>query len=178
MFNSLASTWFRWIGGAPCFRIWARATCEQHWRVVDVYATSRRDLNSRWPAPMWPGVCITWTAEIIAVGWDVAESIYRRQRLEPASRARPVVVEMGRLRGLGRRGPLHACEVLAHECGHTWQATRIGVYYWPVGATFTLFREGPHFWNRFENEASEQGMFGGLVSGSVSVELLRRVEGR
>src|SRR5207302_1698093 len=113
------------------------------------------------------GVCITWTAEIIAVGWDFAESVYRGQLRRPASRDHPVAVETGRLRGHARRAPLNACEVLAHECGHTWQATRMGVYYWPVGATFTLFREGPHLWNRFENEASAQGLFGGFVPGSV-----------
>jgi hypothetical protein len=174
MFNELASTFFRWIGGAPCFRVWAKARCEKRWRVVDVYATARRDVDSPWPSPMWPGVCITWSAEVIAVGWDFAESVYRRQRGSPASRESPVAVEAGRLRG-PHRPPPHACEVLAHECGHTWQARRMGLYYWPVGATFTLFREGPHFWNRFENEASAQGLFGGLVPGSASAELLRRV---
>jgi hypothetical protein len=175
MFNSYASTWFRWIGGAPCFRIWAKARCENRWRVVDVYATARRDLDSGWPSRMWPGTCITWTAEIIAVGWDFAEGVYRWQRQVPASRDHPIVVETGRLHGSGRRSPPGACEVLAHECGHTWQATRIGLFYWPIGATFTLFREGSHFWNRFENEASEQGMFGGFVPGSLSAELWRRL---
>src|SRR5260370_26391255 len=99
MFNSFASTGFRWSGGAPCFRMWARARCEKCWRAVDVYATARRDLDSAWPAGMWPGVCITWTAEIIAVGWGFAESVYREQRQISASRADPIVVETGRLRG-------------------------------------------------------------------------------
>jgi hypothetical protein len=175
MFNNLVSTGFRLIGGAPCFRIWAKARCEKRWRVVDVYATGRRNFDSGWPAPMWPGVCITWTAEIIAVGWDFAESVYRGQREFPVSRDDPVIVESGRLHGRNRRSALGACEVLAHECGHTWQATRMGLHYWPIGATFTLFREGPYLWNCFENEASEQGMFGGFVSGSVSAKLLRRV---
>jgi hypothetical protein len=124
---------------------------------------------------MWPGVCITWTAEIIAVGWGFAESVYREQRQVHASCDFPVVVETGCLHGRGRHSPPGACEVLAHECGHTWQALRMGLHYWPIGATFTLFREGPHFWNRFENEASEQGMFGGFVRGSISAELLRRL---
>jgi hypothetical protein len=176
MFNNFASTGFRWIGGAPCFRVWAKARCEKQWRVVDVYASSRRDLDSRWPWPMWRGVCITWTAEIIAVGWDFAKAVFRRQRHVPASRDHPVVVETGRLNGRMRRSPPSVCEVLAHECGHTWQATRMGLWYWPIGATFTLLREGPRFWHRFENEASEQGMFGGFVSGSVSTEMLRRVK--
>jgi hypothetical protein len=175
MFNDFASTWFRWIGGAPCFRVWAKARCEKRWRAVDVFATARRNVESPWPPRLWPGVCITWTAEIIAVGWDFAEGVYRAQREAPASRDFPVTVETGRLHGPARRTPPAACEVLAHECGHTWQATRMGVYYWAVGATFTQFREGPHVWNRFENEASEQGMFGGFVSNSVSKELLRRV---
>ncbi len=39
----------------------------------------------------------------------------------------------------------------------------------------TLCREGPHLWNHFENQASEQGLFGGLVSGSVRVDLMSRL---
>jgi hypothetical protein len=65
--------------------------------------------------------------------------------------------------------------VLAHECGHTWQMLRMGLLYWPVGASVTLFRDGPHWWNRFENQASELGQFGGIVNGSVCAELMRRI---
>jgi hypothetical protein len=60
-----------------------------------------------------------------------------------------------------------ASEVLAHECGHTWQALRLGALYLPFVGALTLFREGRHRWNHFENQASEQGQFGGLVSGSI-----------
>lgn len=180
MFNVLASAWFRWLGGTPCFRIHGRARREVAWRVIDVYATSRRSRDSSWPWPFWRGTCITWTASVIAVGWDFAEDVLREQVAEPAARESPVEAAGGRIRALLRRAagvsePTRASEVLAHECGHTWQALRLGIAYWVVGAALTLLREGPHFWNRFENQASEQGQFGGIVNGSVCRELMDRV---
>ena len=66
-----------------------------------------------------------------------------------------------------------ASEVLAHECGHTWQARRMGSVYLPLVGSVTLCREGPRPWNRFENEASEQGLFGGIVDHSVCAELMK-----
>ncbi len=69
-------------------------------------------------------------------------------------------------------------EVLAHECGHTWQARWLSLFYWPVGAAVTLCREGPHWWNHFENQASEEGQFGGIVNGSVCAELMQRLRKR
>jgi hypothetical protein len=170
---SLATTWFRWLGGTPCFRIHGKARPERDWRTIDVFATHRRDADSRWPRPFWPGTCIAWTSGVIAVGWDFARAVLREQTAEPASRESPVEVPGGRLRGRARR----ASEVLAHECGHTWQALRLGVAYWPAVGTLTLFREGPHFWNHFENQASELGQFGGVVNGSVCPELLRELAG-
>ena len=38
--------------------------------------------------------------------------------------------------------------------------------------SFTLWREGPHWYNGFENQASEDGLFGGIVNGSVQAELM------
>jgi hypothetical protein len=181
MFNRLASDTLRWLGGPPCFQVYGRARRERAWRIVGVHATHRRDANSRWPAFLFRGTCITWTAEIIAVGWDFAESVLREQITEPASRERPVEVVGGRIRDHHRRtqaggSPFASdSEVLAHECGHTEQMLRMGALYWPVGGAVTLFREGPHWWNHFENEASEQGQFGGIVNGSVCVELMRRL---
>src|SRR5262249_51997333 len=107
-------------------------------------------------------------------GWDFAEDILREQASEPASSQRPVVIRGGRLRfhRPGELGPPTASEVLAHECGHTGQARRMGVLYWPAGAALTVFREGVRWWNRFENEASATGQFGGIVNGSVCPELL------
>jgi hypothetical protein len=181
MFNKLATACFRRAGGAPCFRIYGKARRERDWRVIDVYATHRRDQDSRWPRFLFRGTCLTWTAQVIAVGWDFAEEVLREQAVEPASRAQPVEVWGGRFRNHFRRaeagGPpfCTASEVLAHECGHTWQALRLGWAYWPVGAAFTLFREGPRFWNRFENGASEEGQFGGIVNGSVCAPLMERL---
>ncbi len=78
------------------------------------------------------------------------------------------------LRGVFGGELASASEILAHECGHTIQAIRLGFAYLPVVGSVTLFREGRHWWNYFENRASEEGQFGGIVSGSVSAELLRR----
>ena len=92
--------------------------------------------------------------------------------------ANPVEVAGGRVRDLDRRTAAGAepwataSEILAHEIGHTGQALRLGPVYLPVVGAFTLFREGPHWWNHFENQASEDGQFGGIVNGSVRSDLL------
>lgn len=170
MFNLVATPWFRALGGAPAFRVYGKSRAENHWRIVEVFATERRNLASRWPAPFFAGTCITWTAQVIAVGWDFAEQVLSEQKREPASWERPVEVLGGRIRA-AVRSPASASEILAHECGHTWQARRLSWLYLPTGAMFTLFREGPRWWNRFENQASEQGQFGGIVNGSVHSRL-------
>jgi hypothetical protein len=166
----------------PCFRIYGKARREPDWRQIDVFATHRRNYDSRWPSPLFRGTCITWTASVISVGWDFAEEVLREQVDEPASRERPVEVTGGRLRELSRRDaagaepwPL-ASEILAHECGHTRQARLLGFAYLPAGAAFTLFREGPHWYNAFENQASEQGLFGGIINGTVHPELMGRLQ--
>ncbi len=174
MLNELLSAAFRRLGGAPAFEVHGKTRRERDWRVIDVFATHRRDLGSRWPRPFWPGTCITWTSAVIAVGWDFAEAVLREQTAEPASRDHPLEVAGGRIRDPGQRGRvLRAGEVLAHEIGHTGQARRLGALYLPVVGALTLFREGPHWWNHFENQASADGQFGGLVNGSVHPELIR-----
>ncbi len=181
MFNSLATYCFRRLSGVPAYQIFGKARRETAWRVIDVQATSRRDGSSRWPAPFWPGTCITWTSAVIAVGWDFALNVYREQGQNPATPHRPLDVAGGRLHNperrlaAGARGPCSASEVLAHECGHTAQAMRMDFAYLPAGATFTLFREGHRWVNWFENTASETGQFGGIVPGSASPELLARL---
>jgi hypothetical protein len=182
MFNPLASALFRALG-RPAFQVYGKARREKDWRVVGVYATHRRNANSRWPPFFWRGTCITWTSSVIAVGEDFAEEVLREQAAEPASRQNPVEVAGGRIHHLERRTAAGAepwataSEVLAHECGHTWQARRLGWAYLPAGALFTLFREGRHWWNHFENQASQQGLFGGIVSGSVCPALMEHVKG-
>src|SRR5262245_33971054 len=171
MFNPIASACFR-LAGRPAFRIHGRGRREKEWRIIDVHATHRRDLDSRWPAFLFRGTCITWTSSVIAVGWDFAETVLTEQILAPASREHPVEVAGGRLRGEGRPCAT-ASEVLAHEVGHTWQARRMGWLYWPAGACFTLCREGPRWYNHFENQASAEGLFGGIVNGSVCDGLMK-----
>jgi hypothetical protein len=179
MIQDLLNDCLHWLGGEPCFRIYGKARKERRWRVVSVYATHRRDADSRWP--LWRGTCITWTAEVIVVGWDFAGQLLAEQAGCPASRRYPVEVAGGRVGDLLRRAAAGvpefptASEVLAHECGHTWQALRMGPVYLPLVGSVTLFQEGPNSWNRFENEASEQGLFGGLVNRSVCGELMRRL---
>lgn len=180
MFNPLASAYFRLLG-RPAFRIHGKGRRETDWRIIEVHATRRRDSDSRWPRFLFRGTCTTWTASIIAVGWDFAEEVLREQMGTPASRENPLAVPGGRLRDLERRlaaGAAPWCsasEILAHECGHTAQARRLGWLYLPAGACFTLFREGTHWYNHFENQASEDGLFGGIVNGSVCPKLLARV---
>lgn len=182
MFQYCLSRWLRWIGGEPCYSIYGKVRCEPEWRVIDVFATPRRSLDSRWP--LWRNTCITWTDRVIAVGTDFAEELLRAQVLEPASREHPVEVAGGRISdprrraAAGRLALATASEVLAHECGHTWQAMRMGAAYLPAVGAVTLFREGPHFWNHFENQASELGQFGGLVNGSVNPALLAALRQR
>ena len=155
----------RLISGPPAFRIYGKAKCETDWRIVDVFAHSRRDAMAGWP--LIRGTCITWSARFIAVGTDFAEMVLREQFLEPASRENPVEVASGRLR-FGRSPdarpsyPL-ASEILAHECGHTYQARRLWPAYLLTGAGFTWWREGSRWWNWFEDEASAIGQFGGIV---------------
>jgi hypothetical protein len=177
MWNAVLTRWLQWLGGNPCFRIYGKARVEASWRVIDVYATDRRNAEGR--LPLWRGTCTTWTDRVITVGWDFAETVLREQQAMPASRDSPVEVAGGRLRGADRglartRGAPSASEVLAHECGHTWQAQRLGPAYLPLVGSLTLFREGPHFWNHFENQASEQGQFGGIVGQSLSPALMSR----
>ncbi len=180
MFNPLASSFFRLLG-RPAFRIYGKGRHETDWRIIEVHATHRRDRDSAWPAFLFRGTCITWTASIIAVGWDFAEEVLREQVTEPASRERPLEVAGGRLHHRDRRVRAGAepwptaSEILAHECGHTAQARRLGWLYLPAGACFTLWREGPRWYNHFENQASEDGLFGGIVNGSVCPELMSRI---
>jgi hypothetical protein len=109
------------------------------------------------------------------MGWDCARQVLLEQRFAPASRDHPVAVPGGRVRPHLRppgelQRPALVGEILAHECGHTWQSLRLGWLYLPAGALFTFWREGRHWWNHFENQASAEGLFGGLVNG------LRRID--
>jgi len=171
MIDTWLTGWLRWQGGLPCFRIYGKGRPEAQFRVIDVYATGRRDAGSRWP--LWRGSCITWTSQVIVVGRDFAATLVEEQVRAAATVLRPVAVAAGRMRDPGRRlqagagTGASASEILAHECGHTWQALRYGTAYLPLVGSVTLLREGQHFWNHFENQASEQGLFGGLVAGSV-----------
>jgi hypothetical protein len=179
MFNKLVTAGLRRLG-RPCFLIHGKGRHETTWHTIEVHASRRRRRDSRWPRRLFRGTLITWTDRLIAVGWDFAEEVLREQMAEPASPENPVEVRGGRLHDLQRRLAAgaepwpSASEVLAHECGHTAQARRLGALYLPCGALFTLFREGPAWYNRFENQASAEGLFGGIVNGSVCPELMER----
>src|SRR5262245_15846058 len=96
MFNPTASALFR-LAGRPCFRVWGKGRREADWRVIEGHASHRRNADSRWPRLLFRGTCITWTASIIAVGWDFAAEVLREQMGTPASREHPVDVCAGRL---------------------------------------------------------------------------------
>ena len=176
MIDAILNDWFRWQNQSPCFQIHGKGRREAEWRVVSVYASDRHDCASRWP--LFSGSCVTWTSEVIVVGWDFAEMLLREQADRPASRRQPVRVAGGRISDRERRREVGApafataSEILAHEVGHTWQALRLGPVYLPFVGSVTIFQEGPNPWNHFENEASEEGLFGGLVNRSVCRELL------
>jgi hypothetical protein len=176
MIDECLSDCLRWLGGGPCLRVHGKARSEKAWRVIDVFATVRRNQDSRWP--LWRGTCVTFTSQVIVVGWDFARALLREQSTWPTARGCPVEVAGGRLRDWRRRlqlgaGETPSCsEIIAHECGHTWQALRMGPAYLPLVGSVTLFHEGPYPWCHFENEASAVGQFGGIVKGSVCPELM------
>ena len=155
----------------PAFSVWGRGLRETDWHLIHVLATDRRNHDGR--LPLFRGCCITWTRSVIAVGWDFAEWLIREQVESPCSREHPQVVLGGCLRYRSEGVPTlpSASEIMAHECGHTAQARQMAGWYWPFGGTFTLFLEGPRPWNRFENQASNYGAFGGIVTGSVCPRL-------
>jgi hypothetical protein len=172
MIDAWLTRWLRWQGGSPCFQICGKGRAEPAFRAIDVYATPRRDASSPWP--LWRGTCITWTSQVIVVGGDFAAALLRDAAALTASPSNPVAVAAGRMRdplrrlNAGAASRASPAEILAHECGHTWQALRLGAGYLPLVGSLTLFREGRHFWNHFENQASEEGLFGGLVGGSLA----------
>src|SRR5262245_35847563 len=115
----LLNDWLAWLGGSPCFSISGKARPVKAWRIVHVFATSRRDLGGR--VPLWRGSCITWTERVIVVGWDFAAEVLHEQRELPASKENPVCVAGGRIRDVARRLATGsdffagASEILAHE---------------------------------------------------------------
>jgi hypothetical protein len=153
------------------FRIYGKSKRESAWRIITVTASHARDMCSRWPVVA--GTCIAWSSGVIAVGWDFAEQLLREQQASPASRESPVSIPGGWWQYRGQRRqtcsfpPLSNSEILAHECGHTYQALRLGPSYWLMGALFTWWGEGPNWWNDFENQASELGQFGGIIQNSI-----------
>src|SRR5262245_44577613 len=101
MIDGLVSWWLRRLGGTSCFQIYGKTRRESDWRIIHVYATHRRNADSRWP--LWRGTCITWTSEVIVVGWDFADRLVGEQSATPASREHPVEVVGGRLGDWERR---------------------------------------------------------------------------
>ncbi len=175
----MIAQWIRWWSGPPAFRVYGKTRRETAWRTIDIYATARRNDHSRWP--LWRGTCTCWSSNLIAVGWDFARALVDSPGTWAISRDRPLTVAAGRLTDAQRRAEVGApacpgeAEILAHEIGHTLQALRLRLLYLPLVGAVTIFGEGRHFWNRFENEASDQGQFGGIVPDSVC-DFLRRIE--
>jgi hypothetical protein len=165
----------RWWSGPPAFRVYGKTRREAGWRIIDVYASARRNGNSGWP--MWRDTRACWCADVIAVGWDLARALLENPAAWASSRARPLTVAGGSLTDAERRAQAgapaspSAAEILAHEIGHTAQALRFRFLYLPIVAPFTTLGEGCRFWNHFENEASAEGQFGGIVPDSVCVSL-------
>lgn len=149
------------------FQVYGKARGEKDWRVIDVLATCRRDADSRWP--IWRNACTTWSATRIAIGWTFAGELVREQALRPSTRQQPSEVRGGRLGGR----VFSPSELMAHECGHTGQARRLGIFYLPFVGSVTRFGEGVGWPHYFENQASEMGLFGGIVPGTLCPRLNR-----
>ena len=78
----------RRLSGPPCFQIYGKA--QERKPIGTSSAFMRRTaatMNNAAGFSVW-GTCITWTAEVIAVGWDFAEDVLREQVSEPASHNR------------------------------------------------------------------------------------------
>jgi hypothetical protein len=106
--------------------------------------------------------------DLVAVGTEYARELLSDPLLPAITCASPVQVAAGTLRDAERRvaagaSPFpSAAELMAHEIGHTAQARRYRLLYLPLVGAVTRFGEGSRWWNRFENEASAIGQFGGL----------------
>jgi hypothetical protein len=167
MFDAALSRLLKRFGARPCLRVYGKARHENNWRVIDVASSPRRNCGSEWP--LMRGTCITLTSSLIVVGWDFARGFMAEQIHAPASPECAVLVHGGRLHNMRHRekaGVFAGCsysEVMAHECGHTAQAIRLGAGYLPLVGAVTLFREGERWWNHWENDASAHGMMGGIV---------------
>jgi hypothetical protein len=95
MLNKLITSCFRFQAGAPAFRIYGKVRWETSWRVIDIFASRRHNVDSRWP--LLRGACVTWTDEVIVVGWDFAEIVVQEQR-------------RGCRRSIARPWPQNGCE--------------------------------------------------------------------
>src|SRR5689334_21163815 len=101
MSNYLLTKRLQLLGGRPSFQVYGKARPERDWRVIDVFATHRRNFDSR--CPLWRGVCITSTDLVIVVGAYFSLEVLREQAAEPASLERPVEVIGGRIGDRARR---------------------------------------------------------------------------
>ena len=165
--HETVSNVYRSLFGPPCFQVYGKGRFKRDWHIVDVYTSRRRDCGSGWP--FFSGTCITWTASVIAVGQDFAEQLLREQSTEPASQGNPVLVEgAAYTTSTADLPPLPSLFPPLRKSWLTNAATPPRPAVWVVfmadWCQCELFRQGPHWWNRFENEASEIGRFGGIVT--------------
>jgi len=155
------------------FRVWGKTIGEHDWRLIRVHASPSRNAASRWP--FLKGCCTCWSADLIAVGSDFADLLLNDPAVAEITQESPVMVQGGTLSNpqvrlaVGAPGTPTAAEIMAHEIGHTAQARRYRFLYLPLVGAVTRFGEGPRWWNRFENEASSIGQFGGIVPGSIEM---------
>lgn len=167
MTDRFLSWWLGLHGYVPCLEVFGKGRAEKGWRLIRIFGGKRRNRDSRWP--LVAGTCTTWSSTAIAVGWDFAVELLAEHERRAVTTMSPVEVGAGRLRDQARRREhdlstfCTAAEIMAHECGHTAQAVRLGPAYLPIVGSVTLFREGPRIWNHWENDASENGLYGGIA---------------
>lgn len=157
------------------FQVHGKTLKETSWRLITVQAFPwRNHEGGRFP---FRGTCTCWSPSFVAVGLDFAQQLLSDPSVWQITRERPVAVAAQSLSNFEKRRragasarPSHA-EVLAHEIGHTLQARRYRLLYLPLVGSVTRFGEGPRWWQRFENEASAVGQFGGILADSVTSPL-------
>jgi hypothetical protein len=136
-------------------KIYCKCDYEEDWRVVNLKTFKSRNYGSGWP---WERTLTTWDKYNIHLGADTLD----RLKQIPASRDNPITVKGGRLyfERPSEYGFPSIAEFISHECGHTSQAAKMGIFYLPIVGPKTFQGERGSYWER---DASLHGMYGGFV---------------
>jgi RHS repeat-associated protein len=133
------------------FYIYCKCKCDKDWRLVRVEVVPGLGTSS-----------VTYGPSTIHTNPDVYLSALQQQATNPYTQSNPATVD----------NSVGGSQTLAHECGHTCQAKRLGPFYLPPaglnsGVEFLLGGGGYPPLDRLitpmERGASQNGMFGGFA---------------